>query len=89
MADPLEIRVQETPNPNALKFTLNRVVAERGTTYRDAKAAEAEWARQLLGIPGITQVFAMNDFVSVTKTPDADWGVIGPQAEQILRRTVQ
>ena len=89
MADPLEIWVQETPNPNALKFTLNRVVAERGTTYRDAKAAEPEWARQLLGIPGITQVFAMNDFVSVTKTPDADWGVIGPQAEQILRRTVQ
>lgn len=85
MADPLEISVQGTPNPNAAKFTLNREVATTGTTYREAASAQVEWARQILQIPGVVQVFAINNFISVNKTSEADWGVIGPQVEQILR----
>ena len=87
MAEPVAITVQATPNPNAAKFTLNRVVATRGMTYRDAVTAQEDWARQLLDIPGVTQVFALNNFVTVNKAPDAEWGVIGPQIEQVLRRT--
>lgn len=87
MVEPLEVWVQETPNPNAMKFTLNRMVTTQGTTYRDAATAQPEWAKQLLGIPGVTQLFAVNNFISVTKVPDADWSVIGPQAEEVLRRT--
>ena len=96
MTEPLEIAVQGTPNPNAAKFTLNRVIAAQGRTYRlpaeasaqagDAVGADADWARQLLGLPGVTQVFAINNFISVTKTNETDWNVIGPQVEQILRR---
>lgn len=84
--EPLEISVQGTPNPNAIKLTLNRVVAAQGKTYRDPAAAEAEWAKQLLGLAGVTQVFAVNNFISISKTPEADWDAIGPQAEDILRR---
>lgn len=86
MAEPLDISVQATPNPNAAKFTLNRVVAAYGTTYRDTAGAEPAWAKQLLGVAGVTQVFAMKNFISITKTPEADWNVIGPQAEHILRQ---
>ena len=50
MAEPLEISAQGTPNPNAAKFTLNRVVTAEGKTYRDAASAETGWARQLLSI---------------------------------------
>jgi hypothetical protein len=85
MAQPLEIVPQATPNPNAAKFTLNRVVATQGTTYRDAAAADVAWAKRLLGIPGVVQVFAINNFISVHKRPEADWNVIGPQVEQVLR----
>ena len=98
MAEPLEITAQGTPNPNAAKFTLNRVVAAQGSTYRlpvppvggtqagDASGTMPGWARELLSIAGITQVFAINNFVSVNKTPEAEWQVIGPQIEQVLRR---
>jgi hypothetical protein len=85
MADPLDIVVQGTPNPNAAKFMLNRVVATQGKTYREIASAEAEWAKQLLGIVGVTQVFALNNFISVNKAPEADWNAIGPQIEQVLR----
>ena len=86
MAEPLEIVAQDTPNPNAAKFTLNRVVATQGKTYRDASTADAQWAKELLGIPGVTQVFAVNNFISVNKTPEAEWQAVAPQVEQVLRR---
>ena len=86
MAQPLQISAQGTPNPNAAKFVLNRVVAAQGTTYRDAATAAAPWAAQLLQIPGVIQVFALNNFISVTKRADVDWNVIGPQVEQVLRQ---
>jgi len=85
MAEPLEIMVEGTPNPNAAKFTLNRTVATQGKTYRDAATAEVPWAKTLLAIPGVIQVFAVTNFISVTKTPDADWDAIIPQAEQTLK----
>ena len=86
MAEPLVISIQATPNPNAAKLTLNRVVAAQGKTYRDAARADAAWAKQLLAIAGVTQVFTVNNFVSITKTADADWDVIGPQAQRILQQ---
>ena len=98
MPEALTITVQATPNPNAAKFTLNRTVASTGTTYRlpsvpgagqagDAAGADVEWAKRLLGVPGVVQLFALNNFLSVTKRPDAEWNVLGPQIEQILRES--
>ena len=86
MAEPLEISVQGTPNPNAAKFTLNRIVAAQGATYRDAASAGAAWARELLGLAGVTQVFTVNNFISVTKAPEADWNILAPQVEAVLQR---
>ena len=86
MAESLEISIQGTPNPNAAKFTLNRTVSAQGKTYRDTASADAEWVKQLLGIVGVTQVFTLNSFISVNKTPEADWAVVGPQVEAVLRR---
>ena len=86
MTEPLEISIQGTPNPNAAKFTLNRVVATQGQTYRDAASAESAWVKQLLGIHGVTQIFTINNFISVTKTSEADWNVIGPEIERILKQ---
>lgn len=82
----LEIQVQGTPNPHAAKFTLNRVVATQGTTYRDATAAPVAWAKQILELPGVVQVFTVNNFISVTKRPDAEWGAITAEVERILRQ---
>ena len=77
--------MQGTPNPNAIKVTLNRVVATQGKTYRDAASADVGWVQQILSIAGVTQVFAINNFISVTKRPEADWNVINPQLEQIVQ----
>jgi len=85
MADSLAITVEGTPNPNAAKFTLNRVVTAQGTTYRDAASASTDWAKRLLGLQGVIQVFAINNFISVTKQPETEWQQLAPQVEQVLR----
>ena len=86
MAEPLEILVSATPNPHAVKLTLNRVVATQGQTYRDAATAQAPWAKALLGIPGVVGVFGVNNFISINKQSNASWEQIVPEAEQALRR---
>ena len=85
MALPLEMNVSGTPNPNAVKLTLNRVVSNQGKTYRDAATAAEAWAKALLGIPGVVGVFAITNFISLTKSQDADWQAILPVAEQALK----
>jgi hypothetical protein len=69
-----------------VKFTLNRTIAAQGRTYRDAAGADTPWAVALLRIAGVTQVFALNNFMSVTKTPEASWDAIVPQVERTLQQ---
>jgi hypothetical protein len=81
------VSVQQTPNVNALKFVLNRRITEgRSETFTDPGNAASPLARQLLEIPGIRQVFFLNDFITLTRTEGADWDVIVPRAESLIRQ---
>ncbi|HEV8354621.1 MAG TPA: NifU N-terminal domain-containing protein [bacterium] len=87
MTDDLTIEVQPTPNVNALKFVTNRRVTEgRSQTFRSADdAAESALATTLLSIPGVVQVFFLNDFITVTRDPAADWNTIAGEVERLIR----
>lgn len=86
MPDALTIIFGETPNPDALKLTLNRTVAEQGKTYRGAAAsADAPWAKALLSIPGVIGVYGVNNFISINKMPTASWDDIVAKAEPALK----
>ncbi len=66
-----------TPNPNAMKFTLD-VKLPATMNFANAGAAEGNpFATAVFGIPGVASLFGVNDFVTVTRTPGADWdGII-------------
>jgi hypothetical protein len=87
MAADFDVRVEQTPNPNSLKFTANRTIWEgRAQTFNSPdEALTVPLARRLLEIPGVKSVFFLRDFVSVTREPDADWSPIAEQAEAALR----
>lgn len=88
--DEISVEVQPTPNINALKFVVNRKLTEgRSRTFRSpAEAADLPFAQALLQIPGVVQVFVLNDFITVTREPQADWNAILPQAEEIIRTSL-
>jgi len=89
MTAPLEIIPEATPNPNGLKFSLNRTLTEKSLWFSTPQAAEVHpVARALAAVPGVKSIMIAATFVSVNKDPAADWAAIVPQVETVLRRTV-
>ncbi len=76
------IETQSTPNPETLKFLPGReVFAGRAIEFTSPTAAEmSPLARSLFGINGITRVFLGPDFITLTKSGDADWPELKPAA---------
>ena len=65
-----------TPNPDAMKFTLDtRLEAMFNAANSDA-AADIPFAAAVLAVEGVASVFGVNDFVTVTRRPGADWAPI-------------
>lgn len=75
MNAPVEVRAERTPNPNALKFTVNRELwrGAARTVASGAQAAGFPLAAQLLAIPGVQSLFFLRDFVTVTRDPNVEW----------------
>ncbi len=69
------IETEGTPNPATLKFLPGREVA--GAAPADfaapVDAATSPLAARLFALDGVARVFLGGDFVTVTKTGDADW----------------
>jgi hypothetical protein len=61
-----------TPNPDAMKFNLD---VSLGEMFNVTSAGEAEqpFAKAVFAAPGVVSLFGVNDFVTVTRTADADW----------------
>jgi len=79
------VEVQPTPNPNALKFMLDREISQRPTSYLDAGAATDDViAKQLFAIPGVSSLLFLGDFVTVNKSPDANWADIKSRVKRVL-----
>lgn len=76
------IQTEDTPNPATLKFLPGRDVA--GTDVpaidfeRGADVSHAPLAEMLFMIPDVTRVFFGADFVSVTKSDEAQWKHLKP-----------
>lgn len=72
--------MQDTPNPNSLKFLPGRTVLESGTRdFPTLKASHVSpLARMLFRVKGVKGVFFGSDFITVTKADDIDWLVMKP-----------
>jgi len=72
--------IQETPNPNAVKFILKEPVSH-GTShsFKDATSAEADvLAKSLFDLDEVVSVFYMDKMITVEKTDDAEWDELLP-----------
>jgi hypothetical protein len=77
------VNVDQTPNPNALKFSVGEPVGGPGTVVKGSEPGE-EFLAELLELDGVASVFFTADFVTITKTPAATWDEIRPKATAIL-----
>jgi Fe-S cluster biogenesis protein NfuA len=74
------IQTEETPNPSTLKFIPGQIVMPSGTAdFRTEESAErSPLAKALFTINGVDGVFLGSDFISVTRTADAEWFSVKP-----------
>ena len=82
----MPVQITNTPNPNALKFTVG-VDVGGPRTFAAGTEIDDPLAAALLGIDGVTSVFMTADFVTLTKTPEASWEEIVPPATAVLETT--
>ncbi len=86
---PFSVReVQPTPNPNAMKLILDRVIADCPMSFLNAASGnEHPIASRLFAINGVTALLLLGDFVTVTKSPEAKWADITKKVKQALAAT--
>lgn len=67
--------IEDTPNPNALKFTLREPLTWGVShSYENAEQAEGdELARALFAIEHVTNVFYVDRWLTVTQDGEAEW----------------
>lgn len=77
---------QPTPNPNAVKCILDRKATERPRSYfRAQEAAGDPLGAALFAIAGVTNVLISGDWITVNKSPEADWKSVKAGIERVLR----
>lgn len=81
------IRIQETPNPSAWKFILNKTVLTEGkATYSNMTEAENNLlAKSLFEISGIKQVHFFQNVITITHTFDSDADEIHKAVSSVIQ----
>lgn len=72
------VDVELTPNPQALKFIINRKLLKTETRQFTQKsdAVNDPLAAGIFAIDGVVSVFYMDKFITIEKDPSFDWGKI-------------
>lgn len=79
--------IQETPNPNAVKFILKEPVSH-GTSHSfktQEDAQENPLARSIFDVGEVVSVFYMDKMITVEKTDEAEWDEILPELAVPIR----
>jgi len=90
LGDKLQNRMQGA-NPETMKFVANKLLYPgKSIDFQTEDAAlPSPLARELFGFPFIKGVFIASNFVTLTKTPDADWNDIIPSIREFLKEYLQ
>jgi len=75
------IRIENTPNPESLKFLSENTISEVGTEEfqrNDISKVSNPFIKELLNFKGIELVLLSKNFLSVKKTKDASWNELKP-----------
>ena len=70
------LSVSTTPNPDAMKFTVDRRFDEMFNVATVEDAASNPFAQAVFEAGGVASVFGTADFVTITRVDDADWAAI-------------
>jgi len=83
---PVAITLEFTPNPNTLKFMVNRQLLSQGAAnFTSLTAAEKSLlAQKLFAVPGVAAVLIGTGFVTITKAENGEWDILAEKVPQAI-----
>ncbi len=88
---PLEITIQPTPNPNALKFILSQDVITEGKisfkTPQDCR--EIPLAASLFDLRGVDQIHFFQNVITISKFSFEDWEALEPAVQTCIESFIE
>lgn len=82
----VDISIQDTPNPDARRFVLDKPVQDepRGRFFTDPASTDDALAKALLELEGVSGAMLLPTSVTVNKDADASWDQVEPAARAAL-----
>ena len=72
-----------------MKFTVDgTLVASEPSAESDAEADQHPLGKALFAVDGVRALFAVNDFVTVTKEDGASWAAVGPAVTEAIKQSL-
>lgn len=83
----IDISLEFTPNPNTLKYVVDRKLIDRGAANFTSKdqTAKSPLAKSLFEVLGVAGVMIGANFVTITKGPDGDWESLNRGVNEVLK----
>lgn len=76
------ISIEPTPSPNTMKITVSEEKEDmKSATYRKASDEAPAFINRVLELEDVSSVFHAMNFISVDKSPKADWETLIPEIE--------
>ncbi|NIK12820.1 NifU N-terminal domain-containing protein [Alkalibacillus almallahensis] len=82
----MAVIAEPTPNPNAMKFTVDNVIFEGddSISVMQGESSDFDIMNDLMSMDGVDNVFGYYNFITVNKQFDADWDELSPKVEQLI-----
>ena len=89
--EPVSIRLEFTPNPNTLKFVVNRELVPRGAVNFTSldKAEKSPLAKKIFEIKGISALLIGSNFITITKSLEGSWDVVADGVPKTIETHLQ
>lgn len=84
---PVMLYTEQTPNPETLKFVLNRIIYKGIADFKNADQAYnwSPFASALFEFPFVKGVYLCNNFVTITKEPHTEWNDIMLETKEYIK----
>jgi Fe-S cluster biogenesis protein NfuA len=89
--EPLEITIQPTPNPNALKFILSQDVKTEGkVSFKSPQdCREVPLAAALFDLRGVDQIHFFQNVITISKFSFEDWNSLEPAVQTCIESFIE
>lgn len=86
----INVYTEQTPNPATMKFMVNKLLINGSEDFATKESAQhSPFANELFKFNFVNGVFFASNFVTITKTEDAEWGDIEAILKEFVKGAVE